>query len=86
MAKITFKNNWETNASIKRRISEKWGFMQSKIVLMEGSFNHLGVCKCISFQVCGLGYDTDFDTLDRSECFDEAWLNAQGMSSDGMAM
>lgn len=59
----------ETNAQLKRRIADKWGFQYKRIVLMEGSAVG-GVYDSVSFQVAGIGYFTDFDNLYRSEIWD----------------
>ncbi len=52
----------ETNAQLKRRIADKWGFQYKRIVLMEASAVG-GVYTNVSFQVAGIGYFTDFDNL-----------------------
>lgn len=59
----------ESTTSIKRHISQRFGFMQSKIVLLEGSFR-AGRCTSCAFAVCGFGYTTDFETFERSEAYD----------------
>lgn len=78
MTKVTFKSEngvkYETHASIKRRISEKFGFQQKKIILMEGSSSSsFGgyICDSVAFQVCGLGYWTDFETLQMDPAYND---------------
>lgn len=67
----------ETQASVKRRLSDLFGFMPSRIVLLEGG------CKCfdgtdgiryyfytdIAFAVNGIGYKSDFVSLMMDESY-----------------
>lgn len=59
----------ETNASIIRRIANKFGFQQSRIVLCEASYvsferhdgKRFSYCNHVDFRVNGYGYSTDLD-------------------------
>ena len=59
----------ESKTSIRTRISKRFGFQPSKIILLEGSFRG-GRCMSVAFCVCGLGWETDFSELVRSEAYD----------------
>lgn len=52
----------ESNASIKSRIAECWGFQRKQIVLLELGYSN-GWCDHAAFRVRGLGYSTDFKAL-----------------------
>lgn len=67
----------ETTNNITARISDRFGFMRSRIVMMEGSYDPLQVsgktfreCVSCSFQVNGLGWSTDFYSVTRDEAYD----------------
>lgn len=60
----------ESNASIKSRIAECWGFQRKRIVLLELGY-HDGWCDHATFRVCGLGYSTDFHNLAMEPVWDE---------------
>lgn len=71
MKKQISKNGTETKASIRRRIAETWGFQYSKITLLEASHDGTGVCDWVSFEVSGITYRTDFNTLAVLESYSE---------------
>ena len=61
----------ETNDSIKRHIVEEFGFMKSRIVLLEATykaFNMRGTmyqyCTGVSFSVNGRGFSARLDAVD----------------------
>lgn len=60
----------ESNASVKSRIAECWGFQRMRIVLLELGYSD-GWCDHAAFQVAGLGYSTDFRTLAMEPVWDE---------------
>lgn len=60
----------ESNASVKSRISECWGFQRKRIVLLELGYSN-GWCDHAAFRVAGLGYSTDFRNLVMDPAFDE---------------
>lgn len=60
----------ESNASVKSRIAECWGFQRKRIVLMELGYSD-GWCDHAAFRVAGLGYSTDFRTLAMEPAWDE---------------
>lgn len=74
--KDRFGHYRETDHSIKRHLSERFGFKVSAIVLCEASFDtfidfsqrHYIYCDQVDFQVCGIGYST-------SNCFSELLRN-----------
>lgn len=84
MARISFNkadewdNRHETKASIKRRISENFGFKAKSITLLEASYDRLFVdngigyliADKVAFSVNGIGYTTDFQGLTMNEAFD----------------
>lgn len=64
-------NRIETSESIKRHISDAFGFSYGKIVLMEATYQRddedgKSYCSGVSFRVCGIGYEASlfYDTLD----------------------
>ena len=71
----------ETVPSIKRHISDKFGFKLNSILLMEASFEpwvdfrgqRYSFCDQVDFQVCGIGYSTccAFGDLVRNAAFDD---------------
>lgn len=73
-------NMVETNASIKRRIADAFGFQPGRIVLMEASYRSFEgpkgkthcYCDQVSFQVNGKGYSTGhfFDELLMNPAYD----------------
>lgn len=60
----------ESNASVKSRIAECWGFQRKRIELMELGYSN-GWCDHAAFRVAGLGYLTDFRNLAMEPAFDE---------------
>ena len=70
----------ETNHSIKRHLSDRFGFKVNAIVLCETSFEtfidfsqrHYIYCDQVDFQVCGIGYSTSngFNELLRNRSWD----------------
>lgn len=60
----------ESNASIKSRIAECWGFQRKRIKLLELGY-HNGWCDHASFSVRGVGYSTDFRNLVMDPAYDE---------------
>lgn len=60
----------ESNASIKARIAECWGFQRKQIVLLECGYLS-GWCDHAAFRVCGIGYSTDFRILAMDPIWDE---------------
>lgn len=64
------KRPLESNASIKSRIAECWGFYRRAIVLLETGY-HDGWCDHAAFRVCGIGYSTDFRNLVMDPAYDE---------------
>lgn len=67
----------ETDASIRRSISDTFGFQQKKIVLLEASYytiegseGSLTYCHDCTFSVCGVAYWTNFDVIARAESYD----------------
>lgn len=60
----------ESNASVKSRIAECWGFQRKRIELMELGYSD-GWCDHAAFRVAGIGYSTDFRTLAMEPAWDE---------------
>lgn len=69
----------ETHYSIASRINKKWGFDQHAIVLMEsdscqpfemGGKTHYA-CASVRFTVRGVGWATDFATVERAPEWDD---------------
>lgn len=69
----------ETHTSIVSRINDKWGFDQHAVVLMESDscapFELGGktyyACASVRFTVRGVGWATDFVTIERAPEWDE---------------
>lgn len=59
----------ESDASVVSRIAECWGFYRRAVVLMELGYKD-GWCDRAAFQVCGVGYSTDFRTLAMDPAYD----------------
>lgn len=60
----------ETEASVRRRVAECWGFWCPAVTLMELGYEG-GWCTHAAFRVAGVGYVTDFRTLAMEAAFDE---------------
>lgn len=69
----------ETHDSLKRRIHAKWGFDPARVVPMEadscapfelGGMRHYA-CAGVRFTVCGVGWATDFETIERAPEWDD---------------
>ena len=61
----------ESRFSIVQRIAACWGFYASAIELLELGYRD-GWCDHASFRVRGVGYSTDFRTIERDPSWDEA--------------
>lgn len=71
------RDNYETQASIKRHVSYLFGFKQKCITLLEGSYDSFiyaddrwHYCNWVAFSVNGIGYTTDFETLEMNSAYD----------------
>jgi hypothetical protein len=57
----------ESETSIKRRIAKTFGFKEELVIALEGDeqmVGHVSVCTGCRFEVCGIGYFTDFETIE----------------------
>lgn len=63
--KIDFDNEgYQTNASIKSQIANKFGFNRSNIILLEAGYQfdvaiNASFCRNVTFDVCGIDYYAD---------------------------
>lgn len=81
MSTTTFERTYsraseETPASIKRHISKLYGFKQKSIQLLEADFDSFfyadttyHYCVYVAFCVNGIGYETDFMTLEMNDAY-----------------
>lgn len=63
------EEGYETEASIRHRIAETFGYDEASIRLQEGS-HHGPACDACTFTVNGRGLSTDFQTVELAPAFD----------------